>query len=318
MTTIGSNLPDWLIERSRTTGDQSVSQSMHRAFEAGLQDSRENKKMMLAVTQAAIEHRQREAQITGTLLNNLEKANEFEDMQTIEHAKRAYVMGSRAGQTPVGEPPLKSVQGHRVWTMWKSAFEAEQSDTFEYADFLKSYAGLDGRGKAAIRGIGPLQKGALKEQHFLALGEHQARMQDEVIERQLTKAAELTELGIYRDSLKPTRIGQLVHDLPETDLAEMRAEIRALDNMYEKGELKGSKRGFFEGGGTIETAAQEYKRMQQEIFKKYDAKRVGTPRPAGQAVTAPSVPTVTTKEDFDKLPSGTEFIGSDGKRYRKP
>lgn len=29
-------------------------------------------------------------------------------------------------------------------------------------------------------------------------------------------------------------------------------------------------------------------------------------------------PTVTTRQQFDKLPSGTEYIGKDGKRYRKP
>ena len=29
-------------------------------------------------------------------------------------------------------------------------------------------------------------------------------------------------------------------------------------------------------------------------------------------------PTVTTKDQYDKLAPNTEFIGSDGKRYRKP
>lgn len=86
--------------------------------------------------------------------------------------------------------------------------------------------------------------------------------------------------------------------------------------MYEKGDIKGSKR------GTIETAAQEYRRMQDEIFRKYDAKRIGTPRPTERpALAAPAaeaLPTITSKEEFDKLPSGAEFIGSDGKRYRKP
>lgn len=34
--------------------------------------------------------------------------------------------------------------------------------------------------------------------------------------------------------------------------------------------------------------------------------------------TDAGVPTVTTDEEYDALPSGTEFIGDDGKRYRKP
>lgn len=34
--------------------------------------------------------------------------------------------------------------------------------------------------------------------------------------------------------------------------------------------------------------------------------------------TDSAVPTVSSKDDYDALPSGTEFIGSDGQRYRKP
>lgn len=38
----------------------------------------------------------------------------------------------------------------------------------------------------------------------------------------------------------------------------------------------------------------------------------------GSGGAGSSVPKVTTDEEYDALPSGTEFIGDDGKRYRKP
>ena len=49
-----------------------------------------------------------------------------------------------------------------------------------------------------------------------------------------------------------------------------------------------------------------------------------TPSPApaatqsapSQAAAAP--PVITTKEQYDALPSGTKFVGSDGKRYTRP
>lgn len=94
------------------------------------------------------------------------------------------------------------------------------------------------------------------------------------------------DLNILRDSLKPTRTGQLVHDLTETDLVAMRSELSTLDNIFKEGKLKGTKKpGMFSTGFT-ETPEAEYERRKQEILKKYDAKRVGTPRPA--EATAPA------------------------------
>ena len=47
------------------------------------------------------------------------------------------------------------------------------------------------------------------------------------------------------------------------------------------------------------------------------AKPIGEGPIDAKAVKAKEVPTVTTKEQFDALPSGSEFI-EDGKKYRKP
>lgn len=44
----------------------------------------------------------------------------------------------------------------------------------------------------------------------------------------------------------------------------------------------------------------------------------GAAAPAGGAPPAQTSPTVTTRDQFDALPSGTVYIGKDGKKYRKP
>lgn len=86
------------------------------------------------------------------------------------------------------------------------------------------------------------------------------------------------DLRILRDSLKPTRTGELVHDLPETDLVAMRSELGALDKMYEHGGIKKD--------GKL-TKEQVYQNMRQQILKTYDAKRIGTPKPADTTATVP-------------------------------
>jgi hypothetical protein len=37
-----------------------------------------------------------------------------------------------------------------------------------------------------------------------------------------------------------------------------------------------------------------------------------------QSSVPPDSITVTTKEDFDRLPSGAVYTGKDGRKYRKP
>lgn len=122
------------------------------------------------------------------------------------------------------------------------------------------------------------------------------------------------DLNILRDSLKPTRTGQLVHDLPETDLVALRSELTTLDNLFKENKLKGTKTpGVFTRGYT-ETPEAEYERRKQEILKKYDAKRIGTPRPA-EAATPPAD---DFKSRYDALPSGAEYIDPNGvKRIKR-
>lgn len=110
------------------------------------------------------------------------------------------------------------------------------------------------------------------------------------------------DLNILRDSLKPTRTGQLVHDLTETDLVAMRSELSTLDNIFKEGKLKGTKKpGMFERGFT-ETPEAEYERRKQEILKKYDAKRVGTPKPAAPPATDKRVRVVSPSGKVGNIP----------------
>lgn len=45
---------------------------------------------------------------------------------------------------------------------------------------------------------------------------------------------------------------------------------------------------------------------------------IPAPPVAAAPAPAPSTPTITTKEQFDRLPSGTIYVGKNGRRYRKP
>jgi hypothetical protein len=174
MPELNTAMPQWLQERAVAPwrGDPSVSHDI----QAGAAIAQRNRQLAIQQTTALVENRQRDAHTTSLLLSNAEKAAEAEDMQWIQLAQRDYTHGNKEI-----EPALKSVQGQRLWATWKARFDAEQSDTFEYADFLKSYSALDGYGKAAVRAIGDLNKGDIKPEHYQILGNEQARIRDDAL-----------------------------------------------------------------------------------------------------------------------------------------
>lgn len=178
MPEINAEMPVWLQERAAASwrGDPSVGQTMMQGFQLGAQQAAEKRRFALQATQAVVENKWREAQTTSMLLQNAERAAEAEDMQFIQLAQREYTHGNREI-----EPGLKSVQGHRTWATWKARFDAEQSDTFEYADFLKSYSALDGYGKSAVRAMGAIERGAILPEHYQILGNEQTRMREDAL-----------------------------------------------------------------------------------------------------------------------------------------
>lgn len=150
-------------------------------------------------------------------------------------------------------------------------------DTFQYAEQAKARAQLETTRQDAI---GERNQASITSRFDLLSQRLDGMLQMEGVRQDGRKAIEelKNDLNMLRDSLKPTRVGALVHDLPEADLVAMRSELGALDTMYEKGKLKGQG-GLFSSDPKI-TPEQEYETRRNTILKKYDAKRIGTPKPA--------------------------------------
>jgi hypothetical protein len=83
-------------------------------------------------------------------------------------------------------------------------------------------------------------------------------------------------------------------DKPEVLARKRLARQRALENLY----VSSGPNNY----GTAETVAQGLP---------------GTPQP-GAAASATNIPRVSTKAQFDALPSGSVYMEDDGKRYTKP
>jgi hypothetical protein len=62
------------------------------------------------------------------------------------------------------------------------------------------------------------------------------------------------------------------------------------------------------------TAKQELQNKLDGLMKKFGSGREKSPAPG--AMQPPSIPTPTSKEEYDKLPSGSQYM-KDGKRYIK-
>ena len=99
--------------------------------------------------------------------------------------------------------------------------------------------------------------------------------------------------------------------LTDTDQEAIRAEIKRLET---------NQANLYGPGGHL---APEFnaKVDQPSYMRMKDAFNAPPPVTTPQAQAAPTVSetiTITTKEQFDKLPSGSVYAGKDGKKYRKP
>ena len=94
------------------------------------------------------------------------------------------------------------------------------------------------------------------------------------------------ELNMLRDQLKPTRPGEVFHDLPESEMVAMRSELTGLDNEYKTGRIKTTGGGIFNKEPKV-TAEEQYRTRKQEIIARYSAKRISRPTAAPAAPAAP-------------------------------
>lgn len=280
--TISGVLPEWLVRQAHFTGSNAVSQDIHAGLQyAQQQRDQAQQDKALALQQQAFQLRQ-DAELdvsqgmveVGQVISDIAKTGDW--------------------TAPENKSKFYAVSAKHPHFMKTPAFQSLE-DNFQLADKAKANEAL--------------WSNRLEVQQDIAGAKVQAQLEaqqnrlDSMIQMEGLKDTHRKELEtlrndfqLLRDSLKPTRTGQLVHDLPEADLVAMRSELSALDKMYEKGGIKGTSPGWF-GKGESTTKEQEYQKMRQEILKKYDAKRIGTPAPAAQPQSAtPEVPAVEQRE----------------------
>lgn len=109
-----------------------------------------------------------------------------------------------------------------------------------------------------------------------------------------------SELDIIRDAMKPRTLRPERYDLNESDRMLMKSELDAIEVAQKN----------------LEIDSAEAQRQRDSIDAKFKKRAVSST--AEQSLVPAAGDRVTTKAQYDQLPSGTEFTGADGNKYRKP
>lgn len=261
---INSTLPAYLAQRTHWT-----SESVSRGFQLGAQmyqQSQQEKRMQRA--------QQLQEETKRYVLEEKERIAEG----TVEVTRILSEMGQTGGYS---DPALQAKFWDAVSRNPKFAASPafkDVMDTFQYAEQAKARKELLGQ-------TYDLRGDEIELKHLNRLDEFDAQLSnllsvEGLRQEDRERLENLRQKNrLERDSLKPTRTGQLVHDLTETDLASMRAELTTIDNLFKEGKITGTKKPGVFNSGYSETPAAEYERRKREVMKSYDAKRIGTPRP---------------------------------------
>jgi hypothetical protein len=119
----------------------------------------------------------------------------------------------------------------------------------------------------------------------------------------------LTELKNWQDSLGPNASKQQQQAYLKSGMELLTGAIQSQQDSYERG--MGPQANF---GALL---SPESKTVLSRLAPDYAAK-LATSGPQPNAQPAGQPPTVNTKSDYDRLPSGTSFIAPDGQNRRKP
>lgn len=115
--------------------------------------------------------------------------------------------------------------------------------------------------------------------------------------------------------------GGNVHDLVEWEKSINDADSpsslhtavrRAIDLLHSRIESVGDQ--YNRGMGTTKDPLKLLSPKAEAALRRIE----GTEKPSSPTSANSTAPTVSSRAEFDRLPSGAEFIGSDGKHYRKP
>lgn len=296
--TISSVLPAWLQKRASPFETSSTQQDLQAGFQMAQQVIQNNRQLRALQLQEearrlALDEKERVAQ------------------GAVEVTRVLAEMGQSGDYT---SPALQSKFWDAVSKNPKFATSPafkDILDTFQNAEQAKARAALEQTRQQAIT---DRSDSAIQSRFDLLTQRLDSMTQLEGVKQDgRTALAELkNELNMLRDQLKPTRPGEIFHDLSEADLAQMKSDLAALDKMYEKGRIKGKGGGLFSNDPKT-TPEQEYQAERAAIQKKYEAKRTSAPRPAPEPAKQDDF-----KAMYDALPSGAEYTDPNGvKRIKR-
>lgn len=179
-----------------------------------------------------------------------------------------------------------------------------------------------------IAGVAPMANGYSIDKSSLlsAAYEKQQSLQDALEEDPTDPAAQasLEKIEELLDNINAGNDldGQLIQKFMGTDI--MKPEIFVLEPRDQNTTHIQSRTGadLF----SDKSLTPEMRRFRDEVGKIISETRgvklnyepnAGTLKKQGRRPASSSVPTVTNQEEYDKLPSGSEYIGSDGQQYKK-
>lgn len=290
----------YLDPRTHWTGS-SVSQDIQLGAQI-YQQSQQEKRMQRA--------QQMQEEVRRLALEEKERVAEG----TVEVLRVLSDMGKSGGYT---DPALQgrffdAVSNHPTFA-GTPAFK-DIMNNFQYAEQAKARKELLGQ-------TYEFKGDAAEQRHLFRLDEIDAQLEKALATENLSQENRERLEGIRHNNrqeiirLRPTRSGQLIHDLTETDLVNLRSELTTIDNLFKEGKITGTKKPGVFSTGYSETPVAEYERRKQEVRSKYDTKRIETPKSAEAVTSGPPKP--VSKEEYDKLPVGTRYIAPDGKEYTK-
>lgn len=179
MPELNTQFPLWMLQKRAQdqeaafkVGDQAL-----RAIEIGSNNAYRNKQVMLQASNAALEHKQLEAQTEAAVLRNMETAMEIEDARQLQVATQAYANGNFDVT-----PNLRTYKGVGAWQKFKTTVDTGRAEAMEFNSFMESFNKLDGVGRANVRDIGwPIEQTGITRRHYETMSAEQARTRDELL-----------------------------------------------------------------------------------------------------------------------------------------
>lgn len=309
-----------------------------RAREQREQRRQFDAQMALRQKQAEVENAARDANTAGQLLQNQEVENMLGDAVMFKASQAAF----NAGDSTIN-PEFKTPQGAAAWLNWKNnttVGKLKLADTTQFinalpalrpadrADIMSMQTNQDGSPSAAqLRAVSLIQERyAAEQQNKISQIEIDALERGDKVTTTVGPKGVTTTYAPPKPEDKP-KDTTVTYDTPFPDMPWVKVAKSGTGAIHViKGEapLTNVERAktlnsIAKAQSALATTPKESpsaKTLQSQIDVLNEAlgeTKEGAPKTSGGQPLR-----VTTKDQFDELPSGEIYIGKDGKQYRKP